>query len=165
MEGPLTSYFHEEQTFSRWIPAAVLTLIGIPVAAAAVESLFRPDVFFPSVGAIALFVPIGILFFLTRLVVDVTTEEIRIAFHLLWPTRHIPLDDVARAHATAYNALADYGGWGVRLGLRKGWAFNTGGTEGVLVETKRGTRIMIGSRRPRELEAAIAHALADRVGR
>lgn len=164
MEGPLT-YFHEEQTFSRWIPAAILALIGIPVGAAAVESLFRPDVFFPSVGAIALFVPIGILFFLTRLVVDVTSDEIRIAFHLLWPTRHIRLEDIARAHATAYNALADYGGWGVRLGLRRGWAFNTGGTEGVLVETNDGTRIMIGSRRPRQLEAAITRALADRVGR
>ena len=43
-----------------------------------------------------------------------------------------------------------------------GWVFNTGGDEGVLVETTRGDRVMIGSQRAAELEAAIARAVADR---
>ena len=107
---------------------------------------------------------IGALFAFARLVVDVDREAITIAFHLLWPKRRIALASVRRAEATKYRPLIDYGGYGVRLGF-KGWAFNVSGDEGVLVETTEGARVMIGSRRPKELEAAIAlakHALEGR---
>lgn len=155
------SYFHEEQTFSRWLAWGIAAVVGIPAAAAVVEWLFRPGLLVPSLLSIAVFLPIAAIFFLARLVVDVDERGIHVSFHLLWPTRHIPLDDVQRAHATAYSPLADYGGWGVRLSWR-GWAFNTGGAEGVLVETKSGKRIMIGSRRAKDLEAGIATAMAAR---
>ena len=154
------SYFHEEQTFSRWIAWVIVALIGIPVAIALVESLVRPDVFFPSLMTIALFVAVAVLFFLARLVVDVDGDEIRISFHFLWPTRRIPIAAVRGARAQQYRPLAEYGGWGVRLGWR-GWAFNTSGSEGVLVETSAGKRVMIGSRRAKELEAAIARARTE----
>jgi len=52
------------------------------------------------------------------------------------------------------------GGYGVRLGFR-GWAFNVSGDEGVLVETTDGSRLMIGSRHPKELEAAITRAKTE----
>lgn len=49
----------------------------------------------------------------------------------------------------------------MRLSFR-GWAFNTAGSEGVLVETNAGKRVMIGSQRAAELEAAIARAVTER---
>ncbi|HEV8670895.1 MAG TPA: hypothetical protein VGS01_09185 [Candidatus Limnocylindria bacterium] len=104
---------------------------------------------------------IGALFALARLVVDVDRQAITVAFRVLWPTRRIPLSDVRRAEATRYRPLLDYGGYGVRLGF-KGWAYNVSGDGGVLVETMSGARVMIGSQRPRDLEAAIARAKRER---
>ena len=156
-------YFHEEQTFSRWLAWGIVAVAGIPAAAAAIEWLFRPGVLLPSLVAILIFLPIAAILFLARLVVDVDGDGIDVSFHLLWPTRHINLDEVQRARATQYSPLGAYGGWGVRLSWN-GWAFTAGGSEGVLVETTGGKRIMIGSRRAKELEDAIARAIAGRSG-
>ena len=155
------SCFHEEQRFGRWV-WAVLVIISVPVVVAAIGVAGRDPAALAAilVGPIVVAV-ITALFAVAKLVTDVDDRGVHVSFHLLWPTRHIPLEDVQRAHATEYSPLVDYGGWGVRLSW-KGWAFNTGGAEGVLVETKSGKRIMIGSRRANELEAAIAKAIAAR---
>jgi hypothetical protein len=153
------TYFHEEQRFGRWV-WVVIAVIAVPVLIGALGAGQSGS---GSVVAIlvapATIVAVLVLLALAKLVTDVDERGIHVSFHLLWPTRHIPFADVQRAHATAYSPLVDYGGWGVRLSW-KGWAFNTGGAEGVLVETKSGKRIMIGSRRAKELEAAIAKASA-----
>lgn len=151
------TYFHEEQRFARWV-WAVLAIVAVPVLIASAGIVGRD----PAAAAAILLGPLVVagvtaLLAMAKLVTDVDDRGIHVSFHLLWPARHIPLEDVQRAHATEYSPLVDYGGWGVRLSW-KGWAFNTGGAEGVLVETKSGKRIMIGSRRAKELEAAIAKA-------
>jgi hypothetical protein len=70
---------------------------------------------------------------------------------------------VRSARATKYSPLL-WGGYGVHYALLRGWVFNNGGSEGVLVETNKGN-VMIGSRRAKELEGAIARAIAERSGR
>jgi len=155
------TYFHEEQRFGPWV-WAVLVIVTVPVLVAAIGLAGRD----PAAVAAILLGPLVValitaLFALAKLVTDVDERGIHVSFHLLWPTRDVPLDDVQRAHAMEYSPLWDYGGWGVRLSW-KGWAFNTGGAEGVLVETKSDKRIMVGSRRAKELEAAIAKAIAAR---
>ena len=163
MEGEVTSYFHEEQHFS-WPMWAVVALVAIPVVAYSLEIAMRD----PGNVVRFMFAPILILLVLAllalaRLETDVDQTAVRVNFHLLWPPRRIPLDDIKRAHAMSYNPLS-YGGWGVHYMLLRGWSFDAGGGQGVLVETKSGPRIMIGSHRAAELEAAIAHAVAARTG-
>ena len=51
----------------------------------------------------------------------------------------------------------------MRLGFR-GWAWSVSGDEGVLVETNDGSRLMIGTQRPNELEAAIERAKREQEG-
>jgi hypothetical protein len=148
------SYFHEEQRF--WVAWVWLILLTFDVPFLIIAVLTQQWVLLVGVVIISL---VATLLALARLVVDVSVEEITVAFHFLWPTRRIRIADVKRAYASAYNSLLDYGGIGVRLGPR-GWAFNTGGDQGVLVETKDGKRVMIGSQRAKELEAAIARAIA-----
>ena len=155
------TYFHEEQTFSSLMVGAIAAAVALPVAFILVEALIRPGFVVPSLAALVIVVPVLVLFLVARLVVDVDRDEIRISFHFLWPTRHIPLATVKRAHVEHYSPLFDYGGWGVRLSPR-GWAFTVGGHDGVIVETTGGKRVLIGSHRPQELEAAIARAIADR---
>lgn len=50
--------------------------------------------------------------------------------------------------------------WGVRLGPA-GWAYATGGDEGVQLRLRTGTPVLIGSKRPRDLEWAIRAGVAS----
>lgn len=68
--------------------------------------------------------------------------------------RRFDLSDIAEAAARDYDPLTEYGGWGIRLGV-KGWAYNVSGSRGVQLVLTNGKRILIGSQRADELEAAI----------
>jgi hypothetical protein len=160
----MTSYFHEEQRFG-WVVWAIVGLIALPVIAFTAEVAMRDlSRVLPLMGAPIVILLVALLAALARLVTDVDEGGVHVNFHMLWPARHIPFDDIKRAHAMAYNPLS-YGGWGVHYMLLRGWSFDAGGGHGVLIETKSGPRIMIGSHRAAELEAAIARAVAERAGR
>lgn len=158
MEGRVT-YFHEEQSFRQWwlwllIAVAALPTLVVLTGGGGVALVVLPLVVLAAIVS---------LFAFARLAVDVDRDAITVAFHFLWPTRRIPVADVRRAYAVTYRPLIDYGGYGVRFGM-KGMAYNVSGTEGVLVETADGSRVMIGSQRAKELEAAIARAVRERQG-
>lgn len=149
------SHFHEEQRFRHWWIWALLLVAAAPsLLVVAARGLVLPALLGPLI-----LLAVGALLAFARLVVDVDREAITVAFHFLWPKRVIPLSDVQSAKAITYRAFIDYGGYGVRYSLFRGWAFNVSGHEGVVVETKNGSRLMIGSQRPKELEAAIARAM------
>jgi hypothetical protein len=153
------SYFHEEQRFNqRWVRTLLLIAVLPVVAVFLIRGVVLSVMIVPLI-----LLAVGVFLAFARLVVDVDREAITVAFHFLWPKRRIRISDVRKAEATKYSPLLDYGGYGVRLGFR-GWAFNTSGDEGVLVETNDGSHLMIGSQRPKELEAAVARARGDRHG-
>jgi len=159
------THYHEEQQFRQPWLLVLLMALAIPAVIVAIDVAVRqPALLLPALllgpGVIA---AIALLFALARLVVDVDRDVITVAFHFLWPKRQIRIPEVRKAEATKYSPLLDYGGYGVRLGFR-GWAWSVSGDEGVLVETNDGSRLMIGSRRPKELEAAIAKARKERQG-
>jgi len=98
------------------------------------------------------------LFWYARLDVEVNASDLAIRFrpfHL--KPRRIPLHNIADARARQYSALGEYGGWGIRIGFH-GWAYNVSGDDGVQLTLADGRRILIGSRRSSELEAAIRSA-------
>ncbi|MEA2465694.1 MAG: hypothetical protein QOJ98_3441 [Acidobacteriota bacterium] len=98
------------------------------------------------------------LFWYARLDVEVHAAELTIRFrpfHL--KPRRIPLHAITDARARQYSALGEYGGWGIRMGVH-GWAYNVSGDDGVQLTLADGRRILIGSRRSAELEAAIRQA-------
>ena len=94
------------------------------------------------------------LFSLSHLDVDVADDGVRIAFRYLWPTRRIRFEDIVGLQVRRYRPLLEYGGWGVRVGPA-GWAYTTGGNEGVQLRLRTGIPVLIGSKTPRELEAAV----------
>ena len=151
--------FHEEQRFRQWWIWALLALAALPVlVVVAIRGVVLSVLVVPLV-----LLAIGVLLAFARLVVDVDREAITVAFHLLWPKRTIPISEVRNVEVIAYRAFLEYGGYGVRLGLR-GWAWSVSGNQGVLVERKNGSRLMIGSQRPKELVAAIARAKRELEG-
>jgi len=100
-----------------------------------------------------------VLFWSARLDVSVDDREIFIRFHPFHIRgRRIALSEIAEARARTYRPIAEYGGWGIRMGFG-GMAYNVSGNEGVQLVLTSGKRILIGSQRSGELEAAIASSI------
>ncbi len=63
--------------------------------------------------------------------------------------------------ATTYRPIIDYGGWGIRYGL-KGKAYNISGKGGVKLRFQTGRPLLIGSQKPKELTDALEQAKNDK---
>lgn len=72
----------------------------------------------------------------------------------------IPADRITAATAEEYAPLGEFGGWGLRFGA-DGRAYNMRGDEGVRLTLSDGKKVLIGSQRPQELEAAIRRAVGE----
>jgi hypothetical protein len=148
--------FHEEQRFgSGWV---VLLLgfagfLAVAFIAGVAASGAWADLPLLAVGPL-LVLGLAWLFDRSRLVVEVNDDAVTISFRYLWPTRRIPFGDITGLAVRRYSGLLEYGGWGVRVGP-KGWAYMIGGEEGVQLRLHKGLPVLIGSKRPRELEAAM----------
>lgn len=71
---------------------------------------------------------------------------------------------IASAEARTYSPMREFGGWGVRWGRHGLWknrAYNVKGDQGVQLVLTNGDRVLIGTQRPQELEAAIASILPN----
>ncbi|MBM3934266.1 MAG: hypothetical protein FJ319_08195 [SAR202 cluster bacterium] len=109
------------------------------------------------ISAIACFAICGALtagFLFIGLVTEVTDEAVLIKFSPLLQ-KTLPLNEIASCEASDYSPLKDFGGWGVRYGFSKGWAYNVSGSSGVQIVTSAGKKVLIGSRRAGELAEAI----------
>jgi hypothetical protein len=76
--------------------------------------------------------------------------------------RVLPASNIAGAEARTYRPVREYGGWGVRWslrGLNANRAYNVSGDQGVQLVLTNGDRVLIGTQRPTELEAAIVSIL------
>jgi len=109
-------------------------------------------------GIVAGFLSIGIaaLFWYARLITEVRRDGLHlrfIPFHRRWI--NIPFENVAGCAACTYKPLIQYGGWGIRRGL-KGKAYNVSGNLGVQLDFVNGKHLLIGSQKPEELAQAIS---------
>jgi hypothetical protein len=69
----------------------------------------------------------------------------------IWKEKKYDWSDLAEVKVREYRPLAEYGGWGVR-GFGKNRALNVSGNFGLQLVMKDGSRMLIGSQRPQELE-------------
>jgi hypothetical protein len=77
-------------------------------------------------------------------------------FHRKWI--RYPFESIQAAESCKYNPIRDYGGWGIRYGL-KGKAYNVSGNMGVLIKFSAGKTLLIGSKNHLELTSAINNNL------
>lgn len=70
----------------------------------------------------------------------------------------IPVAEIAECEPRVYRPIAEYGGWGVRYGFSRGWAYNVSGNRGVQLRLSNGKLLLLGSQRPEELAAALRQA-------
>ncbi len=148
--------FHEVQRCSRYL---LHTLAGI-ACVLTIAALFHAGTALAGwLMAFAVLLAAFAVAYTFRLVTEVRDGELCVRFPFLLPfvTIRLPLADVRTAEVRNYNAVLEYGGWGLRFGW-KGWAFNARGNRGVQLVMASGRRILIGSQRPEELLRAIEAA-------
>lgn len=117
----------------------------------------------PDSAAIILGVLLGIalpLFFLW-FKLETTVYPDRIELRMIpFPHRVVRRAEIAAYSAGTYRPVREFGGWGMR-----GWgtnrAYSISGDQGVRLLLADGNRILIGTRRPQELEAAIRSMLPE----
>ena len=103
---------------------------------------------------------LGLPFFFSRMsmVVEVFDEEVRIRYRPL-ARRTIPLAEIERVEARTYNAIKDYGGWGIKGWSKAKMAYNVSGNRGVELTLRNGQSVMLGSQRADELVAVVQSRL------
>lgn len=96
-----------------------------------------------------------ILFIILRLETRIVDEGI---FYRFFPLqrkfRSIKMAEIEKLEVIKYNPIRDFGGWGIRYGL-KGRAYNVSGNMGLMIYRKDGKRILIGTRKPDGLREVI----------
>ena len=89
-----------------------------------------------------------------KLVTELGPRELTVGLHGLWKQRRIPLEQIHSAAVVTYDALADFGGYGIRSG-RRGAGYIARGNQAVELTLANGRKVLIGSQKPVELARKI----------
>jgi len=73
-------------------------------------------------------------------------------FHFAW--KKYEWTEISKSYIRQYSPMAEYGGWGIRYGV-KGKAYNVSGNMGLQLEFISGKRLLIGTNKPKELSEAL----------
>ncbi len=165
--------FREVQYFPRWLywllmltlgPGCLMLVYGIyqqmvlhrPFGDQPASDLMLVLIFLFEFGMLILFIRM-------RLITVVTDQNLYVQMQPLHvrPVA-IKLTDLKAVDVITYNALNDFGGWGIRYGAG-GKIYNAKGNRAVRLSYATGTHLMIGSQQPEELLAAIQHILKSGV--
>ncbi|GAA4376011.1 hypothetical protein GCM10023186_09410 [Hymenobacter koreensis] len=104
--------------------------------------------------ATALFIAFLLLTLRLEIRLDETGVHYRLApLHRSW--RHKAWAEISRVQVRSYDPLGEYGGWGLK-GTSRNRALNIAGSEGLQLELRDGTRLLLGTQRPAELRQALA---------
>lgn len=156
--------FSEVQRFTQpWLWAVVVVAtaaVWVAFVAAAAGSDDDP-LWVLAVLVVVVGVGLPVLFALARLTVTVRADGVEIRYRP-FVRRTITFDQVAAVEAVTYRPLREYGGWGIKGWSRRKIAYNVRGDRGARITLVDGRTVLLGSRRPDELAAAIAQGLAPR---
>ncbi len=94
------------------------------------------------------------LMYSANLITEVRQGGIYIRFSPFHRTFRKVSQDVSEYEIREYNAIREYGGWGLRGGNKNG-AYNVSGNTGLQLKFSNGNKLLIGTRKPDELIMAI----------
>ena len=99
-----------------------------------------------------------VFFMSLRLIVEVHGDYLSIHF-TPFTRRKIAFENIEDAKTRSYHPIREYGGWGVKGWSHRKMAYSVSGNQGVDLQLRDGTSVMIGSREPKRLERALEKAM------
>ncbi len=147
--------FKETQRFTQWW--LWLVLVGSWVVLMYSLATVQPQTtiaYFISFG-VGMLLPI--LFWQMRLMTRITEEGIYVRFvPFHFKEQFYPWESIESAQVRTYSPLMEYGGWGIKYGFNgQGKVFNVAGDQGLQLVFKSGEKLLIGTQKPTEIQAAV----------
>jgi hypothetical protein len=96
-----------------------------------------------------------------RLRTEVRGGELRIRL-IPFKARIIALNEVETVEVRWYSAMREFGGWGIKMARDGSRAYTATGSSGVQLTLADGRRVLVGSQRSDELEAALRVGMPKR---
>lgn len=165
--------FEETQTFrSTWtwyLVVAVDICTIIPLVYGWIQQVFygiplgsppNSDVVLSLGVLLALIVLTGVtwLIYASSLYSRVDIEGVHVSFYPFFRfEKHFIWEDIQSVEVRQYRPLAEYGGWGLRTGgfNKSGKAYNISGNKGLQLIFTDGSKLLIGTQRPEELDLCL----------
>jgi len=152
--------FKESQGFTQWWLWLILTIINVFLLFGVFKQVIVGEAIGDSpMSDITLLLITGFMIALTilftrfRLYTEIKQDGVYVKFfpfHLSF--KRYAWIDISKSYIRQYDPIAEYGGWGLRLGLfGKGKAYNVSGNQGLQLEFHDQKKLLIGTRRPNEL--------------
>lgn len=156
--------FQETQKFNQW----PMRLISLGLSAFLLFSLYQWFVAKDAVGNVPPDDDIGqlvvvlvlaltlLLFYLLQLKTEIDERGVHykfLPFH--FKNKTIPWKDIKECYVRTYSPIMEYGGWGYRISLKNGKAFNVSGSKGIQLILKSGKKILIGTQKESEATLVI----------
>ena len=106
---------------------------------------------------LVLMIGLPVLFLQMRLKTRINEEGIYVRFiPFHFKEQFYPWDSIESAQVRTYSALMEYGGWGIKYGSNgQGKVYNVLGNQGLQLVFKSGEKILIGTQKPAEIQAAV----------
>ncbi|RME75428.1 MAG: hypothetical protein D6784_07935 [Chloroflexi bacterium] len=165
---PAQPRYREVQRMRQWWLWVIVLAAVSPVWYGTARQIFfdRPfgDRPLPDGGLVLFWLVFGVglpvMLYYTHLTTEVRTDGV---YYRYWPFhrtfRAIPFADIEVFEACTYRPLWEYGGWGIRYGGRRGWAYTVSGKRGVRFQLRSGRQILLGSREADKLAQAVRDAI------
>ncbi len=100
------------------------------------------------------------LFAILHMTTEVTPTDVHIWFGWFPIYRkRFGIGTIQRVEVVTYRPIADYGGWGIRVGRDGERVLNAKGNRGVRLELSDGSRLLIGSQQPETLARTLERSL------
>ena len=150
------AFFEEQKMDQRWLIFIQFALLGgLSVCSLVLIFYSRVNPLLGSIPFLSILACI-LLFRTIRLQTAITKEYIGYRFLPLQRSfRQILRSDVADVQIKTYDAIMEYGGWGIRIG-KHGKAFTMKGNHAIMITLKSQKHILIGTARPEEALRALS---------
>jgi hypothetical protein len=160
----MENLFSERQQFRQWWLRLMLIAVNAYLIYGMINQVFNSEVFgnkpVSNTGIIIITALIFLLSFsilFARLETEIKPDGIYYRFlPIHFKSNRILWENISESYVRKYNPIADYGGWGFRLGLfGNGKALNTSGDQGLQIVYNNGKRLLLGTQKPEEIKTVL----------
>ena len=147
--------FKETQRFTQWWLWLILIFSWGSMIYAFISE--KPVSNFANIISGVVMCALPILFWQMRLITRITDEGIYVRFiPFHFKEQFYAWDSIESAQVRTYSPLKEYGGWGIKYGFNgQGKVYNVSGNEGLQLVFKSGEKLLIGTQKPGEIQAAV----------
>ena len=157
-----TPTFYEAQRMRHWWLWAILAIVAGLAWWSFVQQIVLKQPFGDKPGpdwmiwliTVLCGVIVPVAFLLARLETTVDHTGLRLRY-VPFRNRKIDASQIFSHTVVDYRPLREWGGWGIRFGFGRGWAYTAYGSRGVQLVLADRKRLLVGSQQPEALAAAL----------